>query len=1143
MRRLTHLIAAGELGQACERSGIAVLHALQALASREWSSRPPRLWIITRGAQTVRDCDPVAIKSAPLWGFGQVAAHEHPELWGGLIDLDPTEEPNWDSLSIVNTILAGTDEREIAFRGDARYVARLVREQNVLVPTVPIVFHDNATYLITGGLGDIGLRVARWMVEHGSRHLVLVGRMPPGGEARGIVRELEMTGARIDIRLLDVADEASVRTIIREFAPQLRGIMHAAGTLDDAIIRNQDGARFEKVFRPKVRGAWNLHISSLDLALDHFVLFGSAASVLGSPGQANYAAANAFLEALARYRREAGSPAVCVNWGTWTNVGMAKTVSDVRASQWNAAGNRAIAPQVALDVLGAAMQCDLAEVTAISINWTNLKTLLGNRAVPAFLREMLATESEPIGEVPLAPSFERLVAMTSPQRHDAITEQLRELVAQALGARAATIERSANVLDLGMDSLMVMEVLNGLKRSLGIMLYPRELYERPRLDLLTEYLVVEFERAHLGRGQPFELSPSINGAPSRDIISRATVREHPVLRKTPGPIFILSSPRSGSTLLRVMLAGHPGLFSPPELHLLPFQGMRERFENIGNSYLAEGLQRALMELVGFDAAESKREVERLEKEDASVQSVYELLQERSAPRKLIDKSPTSASDFGALQRAEMMFESAKYIHLIRHPYPVIESFVRMRFDKLLGQRDLDPYRLGERVWAESNANAIRFLQAVQDDRKLLLFYEQLVQYPEETMRRVCQFLGCPFDPAVLRPYEGGRMTDGVTKLSAPIGDANFHNHHEIEGDLADAWRSIRLPMQLSPETMALATSFGYELPNELDAKSSRVQCTTYATPCMREEMVDVRGLASCWCVWGPCDAPTVLILHGILDHGAGWDAVARSLALRGYRVVAPDLRGHGRSAHISMATSYNFMDFLADVAAIGSQCASTFTLVGHSMGAAIAAAYTAAQPERVGSLILIEPPLLLPEKGRSINRLRVHLNSLSNRVSHIVFPNEAAAEQALRRGNPQLTSEQARVMAARLTQPCSGGVQWRWDARLRTRAGIGYSGTGEFPAGNYVEMLRNVTSPMTLVYGSRSEVMRRSDVDGFMQLANGARPIWLDGGHNLHYDAPDALARVIDEHAASARHMLMSAPRTDAIGTPLSRWEMSGEDR
>src|SRR5262249_17265210 len=142
--------------------------------------------------------------------------------------------------------------------------------------------------------------------------------------------------------------------------------------------------------------------------------------------------------------------------------------------------------------------------------------------------------------------------------------------------------------------------------------------------------------------------------------------------------------------------------------LLPFQGMKERLEKLGKSYFAEGVQRALMELTGVGAPESKREDERLEKEDASVQSVYELLQGKGAPRKLIDKSPIYASDFGALQRAEMMFEGAKYIHLVRHPYPVIESFVRMRFDKLLGQSELDPYRLAERVWVGINANTLRF---------------------------------------------------------------------------------------------------------------------------------------------------------------------------------------------------------------------------------------------------------------------------------------------------------------------------------------------------------------------------------------------------------------------------------------------------
>jgi acyl transferase domain-containing protein/pimeloyl-ACP methyl ester carboxylesterase len=1110
VRRLTDATTAAELGRACMRDGIAVLHTLQVLASRKWSSPPPRLWIITREAQAVRDCDPVAIESAPLWGLGRVAAHEHSELWGGLIDLGPAEEH--DAVSIASTVLTVTDEREIAFRRDTRYVARLVRLQHVIVPAVPIVFHGDATYLITGGLGGIGLRIAQWMMECGSRHLVLVGRTSLSEEARSVVREIEMAGARIDIRLLDVADEASVRTVIREFAPKLRGIMHAAGTLDDAIICNQDWPRFERVFRPKIQGAWNLHVSTLDLALDHFVLFGSAASVLGAPGQANYAAANAFLDALARHRREGGRSAVCVNWGTWSNVGMAKTISEVRANQWGAAGHRSIAPHVALDVLDAAMQCDLARVTAISMNWTKVRTLLGSRAVPALLRELLATGSEPIGEVTLAPSIELLVAMTRRQRQDAIAEHVRELVAQVLGERAQTIERSANVLHLGMDSLMAMEVLKGLKRSLGIMLYPRELYERPQLDLLTEYLVVEFERMHAGRDRTPEPLPLIDGVSPVEIISRPTVSEGPILRKTLGPTFILCSPRSGSTLLRVMLAGHPGLFSPPELHLLPFQGMKERLERLGSSYLTEGLQRALMELAGLDAAESKREVERLEKEDVSVQSVYELLQEKSAPRKLIDKSPTYASDFGALQRAEMLFEGAKYIHLVRHPYPVIESFVRMRFDKLLGQSDLDPYRLAERVWVRSNANTLQFLRSVSDDRKLSIRYEQLVRYPEETMRRVCQFLGLPFDPAVLRPYEGLRMTDGVTNLSAPLGDVNFHNHREIEADLADAWRTIRLPTRLSSEMIALASSFEYELPDDLAAEPSRFQCVTPATPLMQEEMVEVRGLATCWCVWGPCDAPAVLIMHGFLDHGAAWDAVARPLAARGYRVVAPDLRGHGRSAHISPSASYNFMDFLADLVAIGSRFASPFTLVGHSMGAAMAAAYAAAYPERVQSLILIEPPLPASESGSSIDRLRVHLDALSNRAPHIIFPNEVAAAQALRRSNPRLTPYQARVMAARLTVPYPGGVRWCWDARLRTRAGIGYSGSGGFAGGSYAEMLQGINSPMTLVYGNNSESLRKSDVDRFVQVANGARTIWLDGGHNLHHDAPDALASIIDQH-------------------------------
>ena len=260
-------------------------------------------------------------------------------------------------------------------------------------------------------------------------------------------------------------------------------------------------------------------------------------------------------------------------------------------------------------------------------------------------------------------------------------------------------------------------------------------------------------------------------------------------------------------------------------------------------------------------------------------------------------------------------------------------------------------------------------------------------------------------------------------------------------------------------------------------------------------------------------APTVLIVRGILDHGAGWEAVAQPLAACGYRVVAPDLRGHGRSAHVSAAASYNFIDLLADLDAIGSRFASPFTLVGHSMGAAIAAAYTAVRPRQVRSLILVEPPLPPSDAGRPIDGLRAHLDALADWAPHTVFSNEKAASETIRRANPRISSDRAQVLAARLTEPCVGGVRWCWDARLRTRAGIGYSGTGGLARRSYVEMIRSIHSPMTVIYGKSSELLRSSDVDGFVQATNGARTIWLDGGHNLHHDAADALARIIVEHA------------------------------
>ncbi|PYS24487.1 MAG: hypothetical protein DMF72_05330, partial [Acidobacteria bacterium] len=187
-------------------------------------------------------------------------------------------------------------------------------------PTIPGVDRD-CSYLITGGLGGLGLEAAQWLFQQGARYLALLGRSDPSNNANAVLNDLRARGAEILVIKADVAQREELAAALAEIdrsQPPLRGIIHAAGTLDDGVLIQLDRERFEGVMRPKVDGAWNLHVLTLDRPLDFFVFFSSAASVLGSPAQGNYAAANAFMDALAHRRRSQGRPALSINWGSWS---------------------------------------------------------------------------------------------------------------------------------------------------------------------------------------------------------------------------------------------------------------------------------------------------------------------------------------------------------------------------------------------------------------------------------------------------------------------------------------------------------------------------------------------------------------------------------------------------------------------------------------------------------------------------------------------------------------------------------------------------------------------------------------------------------------------------------------------------------
>ena len=249
--------------------------------------------------------------------------------------------------------------------GSRRYVARL-RPSGAGAVAGLVRLREDATYLITGGFGGMGLRVAEWMVGRGARNLVLAGRSGIASEeARACLRRLETAGAQVAAVRADVGREEDVAGLLEEFRramPPLRGVVHAAGVFDDRVLMRHDRERFARVLAPKVKGAWNLHRLTREMPLDFFVLFSSAAPYLGLVGLGNYTAANAFLDALAHYRRGRGLPALSVAWGGWTRVGMAGALGERREEQWMSKGLDSLTPDEGLRVLNDLMLRDVAQV-------------------------------------------------------------------------------------------------------------------------------------------------------------------------------------------------------------------------------------------------------------------------------------------------------------------------------------------------------------------------------------------------------------------------------------------------------------------------------------------------------------------------------------------------------------------------------------------------------------------------------------------------------------------------------------------------------------------------------------------------------------------------------------------------------------
>ncbi len=385
----------------------------------------------------------------------------------------------------------------------------------------------DGTYLITGGLGGLGLTVARWMVERGAHHLVLVGRSGASPAAQEVVDALRAADAEVVIARADVTQEHQVARVLADVAqsmPPLRGIIHAAGTLDDGILLQLNVARFRSVMAPKIDGAWNLHKLTLDAPLDFFVLFSSTASLLGSPGQGNYSAANAFLDTLAHYRSGQGRPALSINWGPWADVGLAARPD--RGNRLAFRGFDSIKPQQGVEALGRLLRQNAPQVGAMPLDMRQLRQFYPRVAEWSLLAHLAHVEVEDTGDEhkPEESSIRAalLAAESEPQRRSVLGSYLQQQVSQVLGMSATRFDEQTPLASLGLDSLMAVELKNRIETNLGVQLPIATLLQSPKIGELVEELLAQVTTP------ASEQLPRLTAAQEEPALSEAGVREYPL---------------------------------------------------------------------------------------------------------------------------------------------------------------------------------------------------------------------------------------------------------------------------------------------------------------------------------------------------------------------------------------------------------------------------------------------------------------------------------------------------------------------------------------------------------------------------------------------------------------------------------------
>ncbi|WP_267897927.1 type I polyketide synthase [Nocardia suismassiliense] len=443
------------------------------------------------------------LRGEAVAAVARTLAAEHPDLgWSALTIPTPCQGSDLDAA--ITALHTGGRGEHFMVCGGALFCSRLVPSAEHPAPRAAMPVREDGIYVITGGTGGLGLQVACWLARQRPARLILVSRYGiPADES--LWKALAATGVPVEVATADVTDETQLRAIVEACGSRLRGVVHCAGGVDDAILLRHNRTRFARVVEPKAAGAWLLHTLTADAGLDFFVMFSSLASVIGYRGQGAYAAANGFLDALARHRHRQGLPALSVSWGSWAGPGMSAALSPVHRATLHGEGETPLAPQSALAAMAALVHTGQPHAVVADMTWPQLS---GARSHPLPIIEALVTPA-PTSRTTPADSFALRVRKAPPaQAKSLLASTVAEIAATLLDADPHTMDPRRGFAEMGLDSLAALDLRTALQTRLGVGLPATVAFDHPCLEALVDHFATHHFASDIAAAATEATAPS-----------------------------------------------------------------------------------------------------------------------------------------------------------------------------------------------------------------------------------------------------------------------------------------------------------------------------------------------------------------------------------------------------------------------------------------------------------------------------------------------------------------------------------------------------------------------------------------------------------------------------------------------------------